>query len=153
MWLLLQPIDELEEEDHVYVEHLLEGCPVVQKAATLALALLGLVRQREAEALEPWLRQARASAIPELERFAARLERDGAAVRAALMSPYSNGWVDGQVNKLKLVNGASVAGGESFRPQRRPSHTGAAGFSPAASGPVQIDLPRCAARFSHSRRL
>lgn len=102
-WLLIRPRSELEAEDRVYVERLLEGCPVVQKATTLALAFLGLVRQREAEALEPWFQQARASAIPELERFAAGLERDGPAVRAALTLPYSNGQVEGQVNKLKLV--------------------------------------------------
>lgn len=102
-WLLIRPRNELEAEDRVYAERLLEGCPVVQKATTLALAFLDLVRQREVEALEPWFQQARASAIPELERFAAGLERDGAAVRAALTLPYSNGQVEGQVNKLKLV--------------------------------------------------
>lgn len=102
-WLLLRPSDELEVEARGYVERLLENCPAVQQAATLARAFLHLVRQRDLEALDRWFQQARDSPLPELERFAAGLQRDGAAVRAALSLPYSNGQVEGQVNKLKLV--------------------------------------------------
>jgi transposase len=102
-WLLMQPTNKLEEEDRSYVERLLEVSPTVHKAYTLGLSFLHLVRRRDAEAFDPWLEQAQASAIPELERFAAGLERDGAAVRAALTLSYSNGQVEGQVNKLKLV--------------------------------------------------
>ena len=75
----------------------------MQQAATLARAFLHLVRQRDLEALDLWFQQARDSPLPELERFAAGLRRDGAAVRAALTLPYSNGQVEGQVNRLKLI--------------------------------------------------
>lgn len=102
-WLLLRPTDELKLEERGLVERLRESCPVVQKAATLALAFLRLVSQRELEMLDPWFQQARNSALPEIERFAAGLTRDGAAVRAALSLPYSNGQVEGQVNRLKLI--------------------------------------------------
>ena len=36
-------------------------------------------------------------------RFAAGIERDYAAVRAALSLPWSNGQTEGQVTRLKLV--------------------------------------------------
>jgi transposase len=41
--------------------------------------------------------------VPELQSFAAGLRRDKAAVMAALSLPYSNGQVEGQVNRIKLI--------------------------------------------------
>ena len=46
---------------------------------------------------------ARASGIAEVQRVVVGLERDQAAVVAALSLPYSNGQVEGQVNRLKLI--------------------------------------------------
>lgn len=43
-----------------------------------------------------WLRRV-------LESFAASLERDGAAVRAALSLPWRSGQAEGQINRLKLL--------------------------------------------------
>jgi transposase len=40
---------------------------------------------------------------PEVQRFAKGLERDKEAVLAGLTFVYSNGQVEGQVNKLKLL--------------------------------------------------
>ena len=41
--------------------------------------------------LEAWLADARTSGVRAVETFAAGLEQDGAAVRAALATPWSNG--------------------------------------------------------------
>jgi transposase len=38
-----------------------------------------------------------------IETFAAGLENSGAAVRAALTTPWSNGQAEGQINRLKLI--------------------------------------------------
>jgi transposase len=43
------------------------------------------------------------SAIPELRRFAKGLERDKAAVLAGLTLVPSNGQVEGQVTRIKLI--------------------------------------------------
>ena len=53
--------------------------------------------------LDAWLKQARASQIKELQRFANGLEKDRAAVIAGLTRQESNGPTEGFVNKLKLV--------------------------------------------------
>jgi transposase len=58
------------------------------------------VRERD---FDPWLLAAEQSDVPELQRFAAGLRRDYAAVNAALTLPWSNGQVEGQVNRLKLL--------------------------------------------------
>ena len=43
------------------------------------------------------------SEIPELAGFAEGIRRDGAAVRAAIALPWSQGQVEEQVNRLKLL--------------------------------------------------
>ena len=44
-----------------------------------------------------------ASGMPELVNFADGLQREQPAVQAALTLPYSNGQVEGQITKLKLL--------------------------------------------------
>jgi len=55
---------------------------------------------RESEDLEAWIATAGTSL---LKSFAAGLDADRAAVHAALTEPWSNGQVEGQITKLKLV--------------------------------------------------
>ena len=55
------------------------------------------------ERLDPWLQRAQDGAIPALRRFAKRLSADYDAVRAAVTLAWSNGPVEGQVNRLKAI--------------------------------------------------
>jgi len=61
------------------------------------------VRTRQSECLDAWLERASASGISAFQNFAAGLRDDAAAVQAALRLPYSNGPVEGQINRLKLL--------------------------------------------------
>ena len=54
-------------------------------------------------ALDRWLPRVQACGVPELRRFAAKLKEDLSAVRAAFSSPWSNGQVEGQINRLKYL--------------------------------------------------
>ena len=49
------------------------------------------------------MNSARACGVAAIETFAAGLEQDGAAVRAALTESWSSGQAEGQVNRLKLL--------------------------------------------------
>ena len=62
-----------------------------------------MVRHRWAEKLPDWLRDARESEVAEIQRFAVGLERDGEAVKAGLELEWSNGPVEGQVQRLKTI--------------------------------------------------
>jgi len=50
-----------------------------------------------------WMSKAEASGIPELQRFANGLQRDKAAILAGLTLIHSNGQVEGQVTRIKLI--------------------------------------------------
>ena len=72
-----------------------------------------MVSQRHADQLDPWLEECCRSGIPDLQTFAEGLKRDYVALKAALTFPYSNGPVEGQVNKLKYIK-RSMYGRGSF---------------------------------------
>ena len=59
-----------------------------------------MIKTRDHAAFRPWLAAARGSA---LSSFAQALERDGAAVEAALTLPWSTGPVEGRITQLKLI--------------------------------------------------
>jgi transposase len=59
-----------------------------------------MLEHHDANSFEPWLA---AAAESELRAFAAGIRRDCDAVLAALLSQWSNGQVEGQVNRVKLV--------------------------------------------------
>jgi transposase len=62
-----------------------------------------LLKQRQAEALDSWLKRAKESRVTELGSFVNGIRRDYAAVRAACSLPWSNGIVEGHVNRLKFL--------------------------------------------------
>ena len=86
-----------------FVETLCRIEPAVAEARSLALQFLGLVRRHDLEGFDRWLPKARACAVPDMQRFAAGLEADLSAVRAAFSSPWSSGQVEGQINRLKYL--------------------------------------------------
>jgi transposase len=55
------------------------------------------------EQLDEWLEQAMSSSVGLFQRFAQGLKEDYAAVKASLITGVSNGPVEGQINRLKLL--------------------------------------------------
>ena len=86
-----------------YIDQLLHAEPTMAQAYTLSQAFLVLVRERRGDALAAWMTEASASEIAALARFAQGLQEDLAAITAGLTLPWSNGAVEGHVNRLKLL--------------------------------------------------
>jgi transposase len=103
MWLLLRAEGDLSARDRVARPVLESAHPAIATATGLAQRFQHMVRDREAAALEPWLQEAASSEVPEFRRFAASLRGDEAAVRAALEYPWSNGQLEGQINRVKVL--------------------------------------------------
>lgn len=74
-------------------------------ATTMAFTerFVAIVRERCGEELSPWLADAQASGIREIEQFAVKVRQDEAAVRAGCTLAWSNGQTEGQVTRLKLL--------------------------------------------------
>lgn len=66
----------------------------------LAKQLRRMMQEHDASAWLPWRNAARQSP---LHHFVKQLQRDEAAVRAALTLPWSTGAVEGHIHRLKLI--------------------------------------------------
>jgi transposase len=112
-WLLLRRPDELEDADRVIVERLCAHSAAIDTAYHLAQDFIQIVRERQARALDGWLDRATASDIPEMGSFVVGLQRDQAAVQAALELSWSNGQVEG-VRRVTQVR-ISPAGRQNWK--------------------------------------
>ena len=72
-------------------------------ALDLADGFADLIRKRSTGTLSEWLTRGEASSDPDLRRFAEGIRRDEAAVQAAVTETWSNGPVEGHVNRLKTI--------------------------------------------------
>ena len=102
-WLLLRGTDTLAEPERQYLEAVRQADPALSAVVDLSCDFVTMVRRRQADRLDEWLRAARASGVTEYQSLAAGLERDRAAVAAALSERWSNGQTEGQVLRLKLI--------------------------------------------------
>jgi len=102
-WTVLRPPDRRGSEDKALLAKMSEAAPTLAMAVNLAEEFAALVRGRAPERLDSWLQRAQDSAVSALQRFAKRLASDYDAVRAAVTLAWSNGQVEGQINRLKTI--------------------------------------------------
>jgi transposase len=103
VWLFVRDkksLDEIERED---LATFLQASPTLKRAYDLVQDFMQMVRKREGHRLDAWLSQVAKSDLPELQSFAAGVEKDKDAVKAGLTWSVNNGQVEGQVTKLKLI--------------------------------------------------
>jgi len=110
-FLAVQRSERLKEEETAYLTHLRAHDETIETACRLSQGFAQMVRDRQGAQLDAWINEARASGIGELERFAAGLLTDEAAVRTGLTLVWSNAQVEGQVNRLKLIKRAMYGRG------------------------------------------
>jgi len=103
VWLFVRPFEDLSEKEQEELLAMRMASAMAETMYQLVQEFFGLVRSRQGTQLDSWLSKVQASAIPELRRFAKGLERDKAAVLAGLTLVHSNGQVEGQVTRIKLI--------------------------------------------------
>lgn len=96
VWLLLQHPAEARE----FLAELFRISPEIEACTVVAREFDRMIRERDVHAWPAWVHSARSTT---LRLFASSLCRDEAAVLAALQLPWSNGQVEGQVHRLKLI--------------------------------------------------
>lgn len=101
-FLVLRRTETLEVEDEQLLQRLVGQAELVD-AIALAQDFAQLVRQRQPEQLDPWLERAEQSNLAPFTRFARSLRDDYDAVKAGVTLPTSNGQVEGQINRLKML--------------------------------------------------
>jgi len=102
-WFFLRRSSDLSEEERTMLETYLKDHENVVEVYDFAQTFATMLREQQADQLETWLQQVEASSYINLHRFAAGIRKDHAAVLAAFTSPWSQGQVEGQVNRLKMI--------------------------------------------------
>lgn len=102
-WICLKPPDKLKEDERLLLEKLLAKDGELALGYSLLQRFRQLLKDRDLPALKLWLHDAAESDLPTFMGFANGIKADWAAVEAAFRLPWSNGQLEGQVNKVKLI--------------------------------------------------
>ncbi len=102
-WLLLQDPTTLTPPERTALTTLGERSPTVTTALALIRSFAEMIRTQTPSAFAPWLAAVAQSDITILHTFADGLKQDEQAVVAALTWPWSNGPLEGFVNKIKTI--------------------------------------------------
>jgi transposase len=120
---------ELTSQQAQIVDVLKRQCPGFAVMRKLVFSFRAILRGGKATTLHRWMEKARKTGIHSLVRFVRTLKQDLRAVEAAVSEPWSNGPVEGQLNRLKMLKRQMYgrAGIELLRARLLPE--------PAFSGP------------------
>lgn len=102
-WLCLRPPDQLKPDERKLLDKLLARDAELLLGYRLLNRFREIVAKRERTQLDIWLSDAKASNLPTFISLAKGFESDQAAVGAALTYAWSNGPVEGQITKVKLI--------------------------------------------------
>jgi transposase len=100
---LIRKPEDRDAEEQGRLDKLRACESTLAEGLDLAAEFAAMARRRSQSSLAEWLAKAEESSCAELRSFAAGLRQDEAAVAAALTEDWSNGPVEGQVNRLKLI--------------------------------------------------
>jgi len=97
------PKPRADGDEPSFLDRVRSRVPELNAALNVARELVDMIRKTVTQPLADWIATATGSGVPELVRFAAGLRADEAAVSAALTTAWSNGPVEGHVNRLKAI--------------------------------------------------
>jgi transposase len=106
-WMLLDTAKAStgrSKEREEFLSQLHQRCPGLADNVWIVHEFGRVLKDREPANLDAWMELVEEPGImPEVKNFAHHLRQDWAAVVEAVRQPWSNGQVEGQVNRLKLI--------------------------------------------------
>jgi transposase len=98
-----KPLEDLSEREAASITALKAICPPIKDAQRLLAAFRSLLSERHEEERLPFVERCQQSGISQLVGFARGVCRDFAAVPAALQYHWSQGPIEGHINRLTLL--------------------------------------------------
>jgi transposase len=102
-WLFFRKQEELKPEEQENLRQLRQASPDLEVTSQLVEEFLHMVRERTGEQLDSWLNKVEASHLQAFQTFVTGVHKDKEAVLAGLTLPWSNGSLEGHINRLKLI--------------------------------------------------
>jgi|SRR5450755_1437732 transposase len=102
-FLFLRHPTDLKPQEQQDLEEILHRSADLASIYQLVQHFREMLHARNINQLNEWVQQVLKGPCPELQSFVAGLRKDWDAVRTAITLEWSNGMVEGQVNRLKLI--------------------------------------------------
>ena len=102
VWWMMKP-EELESKQQEYIRELQILSPEITSGLKLVKEFQSLLVGKQESQFDQWRLAVEKSGLKELQSFSSGLMKDEAAVRSAMTQDWSNGKVEGSVNRLKMI--------------------------------------------------
>jgi transposase len=123
-WLFFRKQEDLKTEEQETLQRLRNASSHLETAYQLVKAFLRMVRERTGKQLDAWLDAVQVSHLEAFQTFVTGIQKDKDAVLAGLTLPWSNGPLEGHVNRLKLIKRSMYGRAEFDLLKRRVLHQG-----------------------------
>ena len=100
---MYHPIEKVKKISEKQFEMICKEYPFFEKIYKVTWEFKSMLTEKNINALDKWMERARNLNILEINSFINGIERDMEAVRNAIKYEYSNGLVEGCINKLKVI--------------------------------------------------
>jgi transposase len=101
-WITFKAEQRLDWQQ-TYLTQLCDADSHIAQTSELIQEFTTMLREREGERLDAWLSRVEEQGVSELQGFASGLRKDYDALKAGLTLEWSQGQVEGQVHRLKLL--------------------------------------------------
>ena len=101
--LLFKGEKDLTKKERRLIAHLCSLSYELKTVRTLSQSFYRMMQQKKSSDLKPWIDKVLNTSIYEIKSFAQGLMHDFEAIKNAFRLKWSNGQVEGQINKLKTV--------------------------------------------------
>jgi transposase len=101
--LIARPAEKLNDAEKQLVTRLEQCCPGIAALQLPVTGFSAVFKNHDPAALQSWIERATATGLAAIKTFCDGLLRDQTAVKAAISLKWSNGQVEGQVHRLKLI--------------------------------------------------
>ncbi len=133
-WLFFRKEEDFKPEVQESLRQLRQASPDLEITYHLVEEFLHMVRKRTGEQLDAWLNKVKASHLQAFQTFVTGVQNDKAAVLAGLTLLWSNGPLEGHVNRLKLSKRSMYGRAEFDLLKLRVLHCSTEDHNPTASG-------------------
>ena len=102
-WFFVIAQEQLTTQQQQQIKEMCQASEEIARAYDLSQDFVHILKERKAQELTTWLRRARGSQVTELRSIAKSMQQDYAAIFAACSQSWSQGQVEGQINRLKCL--------------------------------------------------
>jgi len=101
--LLYRPMEKVKGITPAQLTAIFTNYPLAERIIDLINEFKSLLKMKDPNSLIVWIDKAAALGLPELDAFIGGLKQDIDAVMNAISTEYSNGLIEGTINKIKVI--------------------------------------------------